>query len=84
MAKNPFDGLEMRINMETREWIGSKTESCAMCEKVIHYCTDESVPLILTHIEKASLDGYKYFCSYECFEKWIAKFIMDSNKDSYA
>ena len=81
MAKNPYDGLQMHINVETKEWNGEYFGECDLCQKKMKYYKDDeegTTPLILTHIEKASLDQYKYFCSYNCFEDWIDKFIINA------
>lgn len=87
MAKNPYDGFWMHINVETKEWFGGYINHCCMCNKEMKYSenyptTDEgSAPLILTFIEKASMDSHKYFCSYDCFENWIDKFVVNSYKE---
>lgn len=82
MIKNPFDGLYMHLNLEEKEWSGGYSTKCALCRIDLVYpagyaTTDEGyAPLILTYIDKAALDEDKYFCSYNCLEDWIDKFVV--------
>lgn len=87
MDKNPFNDLYMHMDVETKEWTGAAINNCSMCQKEIKYPiydqTEDNMMLVLTYVERAYLDSNKCFCSYKCFEKWIADFITNNSRIIY-
>lgn len=76
MEKNPYDGLIMRIDFEEKEWSGNYLIKCSLCSMESIW-DNEDTPIVLTYIENVPMDKDKYFCSYDCMENWLNKFVVN-------